>query len=108
MPSACATEPVGAEELDTAKSALLAELAAAFASPRDAAVTYALDDVTGGPHDDRHGYRARLLAVSAADIQKMPPAPELRAGGDGDAGGGKLAEEPGGRRPARLPRMPAG
>ncbi|HSF39632.1 MAG TPA: pitrilysin family protein [Thermoanaerobaculia bacterium] len=62
-------ERVGAGELETAKSLLLAELADTFGSARKTAATFALDEVLGRPHAFWRGYRARLLAVTPADVE---------------------------------------
>ena len=64
-------EPVSADELATAKAVLTAELTASFASARAAVVTFALDDLLGWPHERWQGYRARLNAVTAADVQRI-------------------------------------
>jgi zinc protease len=62
-------EPAGEEEIETAKSQLLTEMMEAFGSSRKTAVTFALDEVLGRPHTWWRDYRARLLAVTAADVQ---------------------------------------
>jgi zinc protease len=61
--------PVDEDELETAKSQLLVQTADAFGSARKTALTYALDEVLGRPHAFWRDYRARLLAVTAADVQ---------------------------------------
>jgi zinc protease len=63
-------EPVGVDELAAAKSALVAGLSGGFAAPRDTVVTFAVDDLLGWPHEFWRGYRDRLLAVSAAEVQQ--------------------------------------
>jgi predicted Zn-dependent peptidase len=64
-------EPVSADELATAKAVLAAELTASFASARATVVTFALDDLLGLPHERWQGYRNRLNAVSAAEVQRI-------------------------------------
>lgn len=64
-------EPVGDGELATAKGVLTAALTSSFASPRATVVTFALDDLLGWPHDVWRGYRERLAAVSAAEVQSI-------------------------------------
>jgi len=63
-------EPAGADELERAKSALLAELATSFAAPRETVATYAGDDLLGWPHDFWRDYRERVMAVSADDVRR--------------------------------------
>jgi zinc protease len=57
--------------LEVAKSQLLAQMADAFGSSRKTAATFALDEVLGRPHGFWSGYRDRLLAVTAADVQDV-------------------------------------
>jgi len=63
-------EPIGADELATAKSALVAGLTGGFAAPRDTVVTFAVDDLLGWPHEFWRGYRDRLQAVGAAEVRQ--------------------------------------
>lgn len=64
----CAETP-SAEELETAKSQLLAQIADTFGSARKTALAFALGEILGRPHSDWRDDRAGIQAASAAGVQ---------------------------------------
>ncbi|MEZ5314137.1 MAG: hypothetical protein R2862_11070 [Thermoanaerobaculia bacterium] len=61
-------EPVTAEELAIARSSAIDTFPRAFESAAQIAGTFAQDELIGRPHSYWTGYRARIGAVTAADV----------------------------------------
>ncbi|HTQ79839.1 MAG TPA: pitrilysin family protein, partial [Thermoanaerobaculia bacterium] len=61
-------EKASDDELQIAKSALLARLGETLGSPRDVAATYAEDELYGRPHARWRAYREHILAVTAESV----------------------------------------
>jgi zinc protease len=60
-------EPASEDEIQIARSALLAQLGETLGSPRESAATFA-DELYGRPHARWRAYRDRVLKVSAEDV----------------------------------------
>ncbi|MEM1244945.1 MAG: pitrilysin family protein [Acidobacteriota bacterium] len=65
------TEPVTAEELETAKASFIDTFPSRFDSKASATSLFAQDEVLGRPHSYWTSYRDRLAAVTPADIQRV-------------------------------------
>ncbi|MBU3729085.1 MAG: insulinase family protein [Phycisphaerales bacterium] len=65
------TEPVSAEELEVAKASLIETFPQRFASKPAMLGVFVTDEWTNRPADFWQGYRDRVKAVTAADVQRV-------------------------------------
>ena len=65
------TEPVTAEELETAKASFIDTFPSGFDSKASTTSRFAQDEVLGRPHSYWTNYRERLAAITPADIQRV-------------------------------------
>lgn len=65
------TQPVTAEELETAKASFIDTFPGGFDSKASTTSRFAQDEVLGRPHSYWTDYRERLAAITPADIQRV-------------------------------------